>query len=134
MGKSGFDTLAYDESTKGWTSFYSYKNPNDNYTINLDSTENFYLRDTSTNVAAGDEFIWGGSFDDTTGLPNTASEYPISSGDNTIDLTSNLAWRASITGSQFTFYEGSNFANLNNNPKTGTGNENFSIFSIRASC
>ena len=52
----------------------------------------------------------------------------LSSGDNTIDLTSNLAWRASITGSQFTFYEGSNFANLNNNPKTGTGNENFSIF------
>ena len=52
----------------------------------------------------------------------------LSSGDSTIDLTSNLAWRASITGSQFTFYEGSNFGNLNNNPKTGTGNENFSIF------
>tara|TARA_B100000927_G_scaffold81624_1_gene65413 strand:- start:3046 stop:4986 length:1941 start_codon:yes stop_codon:yes gene_type:complete len=52
----------------------------------------------------------------------------LSSGDNTIDLTSNLAWNASITGSQFTFYEGSNFSNLNNNPKTGTGNENFSIF------
>ena len=52
----------------------------------------------------------------------------LSSGDNTIDLTSNLAWRASITGSQFTFYEGSNFANLNSNTKTGTGNETFSIF------
>ena len=39
------------------------------------------------------------------------------SGDNTIDLTSNLAWRTSITGSQFTFYEGSNFGNINNNVK-----------------
>ena len=52
----------------------------------------------------------------------------LSSGDNTIDLTSNLAWRASITGSQFTFYEGSNFANLNSNTKTGSGNETFTIF------
>ena len=49
------------------------------------------------------------------------------SGDNTIDLTSNLAWRTSITGSQFTFYEGSNFGNDNNNVKTGTGNETFTI-------
>ena len=49
------------------------------------------------------------------------------SGDNSIDLTSNLAWRTSITGSQFTFYEGSNFSNINNNVKTGSGNETFTI-------
>ena len=51
----------------------------------------------------------------------------LSSGDNTIDLTSNLAWSATITGSQFTFYEGSNFSNNNANAKTGTGNETFTI-------
>lgn len=54
----------------------------------------------------------------------------LSSGDNTIDLTSNLDWSATITGSQFTFYEGTNAGNNNANAKTGNGNETFSITAV----
>ena len=63
-----------DVSAEG--NFYSYVNPDGDYTFNLDTTENFY--DASGNTGAASpttEFIWGGGFL-STGLPTTAPGYP----------------------------------------------------------
>ena len=66
--------------------FYNYRNPDGNFTINLDTAENFYGRTAGTVAAVASEFIWGGSFDQTTGLPNTASAYPLPGGDQTLEV------------------------------------------------
>jgi len=63
-----------DVSAEG--NFYSYVNPQTNYTFNLDSVENIYS--ATSNSAAGSpttEFIWGGGFL-STGLPTTTASYP----------------------------------------------------------
>ena len=66
--------------------FYSYRNPVSDFTFNLDTAENFYGRTTDTGTAVPSEFFWGGGFDTATGLPTTASTYPISSGDETLEV------------------------------------------------
>ena len=65
--------------------FYSYINPDDDFTFNLDTAENFYGRTTNTGASTSGEFIWGGGFDVTTGLPTTASNYPLGD-DNTLEV------------------------------------------------
>ena len=63
-----------DVSAEG--NFYSYINPNSDYTFNLDTVENFYAAPGDTGAGAPTtEFIWGGGFLDT-GLPTTASSFP----------------------------------------------------------
>jgi hypothetical protein len=56
--------------------FYSYINPSTTeYTINLDSAENFYNVSGATTIAQPlSEFIWGGGFD-ANGDPTTRSSY-----------------------------------------------------------
>jgi len=64
-----------DVSAEG--DFYSYINPANDYTFNLDGIENFY--DTTTFINVGSpttEFIWGGGFD-ANGLPTTIGAYPV---------------------------------------------------------
>tara|TARA_B100001057_G_C22865653_1_gene956380 strand:- start:60 stop:3962 length:3903 start_codon:yes stop_codon:yes gene_type:complete len=65
--------------------FYSYRTPDDLFSINLDSVENFYGRDTDTNLVTAGEFIWGGGFD-ASGLPTTATDYVLPAGDNTLGV------------------------------------------------
>jgi len=65
--------------------FYNYRNPNNDFTFNLDSAENFYGRDTGSTTVNPAEFIWGGGFD-ATGAPTTASSYPITTGDETLEV------------------------------------------------
>ena len=67
--------------------FYNYRNPDSpsNYTINLDTLENFYGRDANTGNVVSSEFIWGGGFD-ASGNPTTSSNYPVSTGDNTLEV------------------------------------------------
>ena len=65
--------------------FYNYRNPENDFTFNLDSAENFYGRDTGSIVANAAEFIWGGGFD-ASGAPTTASSYPITTGDETLEV------------------------------------------------
>ena len=67
--------------------FYNYRNPDNpsNYTINLDTLENFYGRDADTGNVVSSEFIWGGGFD-ASGNPTTASDYPVATGDNTLEV------------------------------------------------
>ena len=65
--------------------FYSYINPDGDYTFNLDTAENFYGRSTNTNIVSETEFIWGGGFDVTTGEPTTAGTYPLGD-DNTLEV------------------------------------------------
>ena len=56
--------------------FYSYINPESNYTFNLDTTENFYNAVGNTGAASPTtEFIWAGGFL-STGLPTTAGAFP----------------------------------------------------------
>ena len=62
-------------------SFYSYVNPDGEYTFNLDTAENFYGRTASD---PGPGFIWDGGFD-AGGKPTTASNYPLSD-DNTLEI------------------------------------------------
>jgi hypothetical protein len=63
-----------DVSAEG--NFYSYINPNDEFTVNLDTVENIYSATTDTGVALpGTEFIWGGGFT-AGGLPTTTPSYP----------------------------------------------------------
>ena len=66
--------------------FYSYRNPDDLFTINLDTAENFYGRTANTGASSAAEFIWGGGFDTVTGLPNTAASYPLPGGDQTLEV------------------------------------------------
>jgi len=65
--------------------FYNYRNPENDFTFNLDSAENFYGRDTGSIVANAAEFIWGGGFD-ASGAPTTAASYPITTGDETLEI------------------------------------------------
>ena len=65
--------------------FYSYINPDGDFTFNLDTAENFYGRITDTGTTSEDEFIWGGGFDVATGAPTTAGTYPLSN-DNTLEI------------------------------------------------
>jgi len=63
-----------DVSAEG--DFYSYINPDGDYTFNLDTIENFY--NSGTFVSTGSpttEFIWGGGFG-SNGLPTTTPNYP----------------------------------------------------------
>ena len=67
--------------------FYSYINPNTapQYTINLDTAENFYNAATATIIGSPTtEFIWGGGFT-SAGLPTTTATYP--SGDNVVTVS-----------------------------------------------
>ena len=64
--------------------FYNYKNPDDEFTFNLDTTENFYNKiSASTSTSGG--FIWGGRFDEN-GNPTVSAEYSASLGDNTVEV------------------------------------------------
>jgi len=72
--------------------FYNYINPDNNYTINLDTAENFYGRTTEITGTGG--FIWGGGFD-ASGNPNTASSFEAND-DNTIDVHIAHPWLQSF--------------------------------------
>lgn len=67
--------------------FYNYRNPDNpsNYTINLDTLENFYGRASDTASVVASEFIWGGGFD-VNGNPTTAADYPLTTGDSTLEV------------------------------------------------
>jgi len=74
--------------------FYNYINPDDDYTFNLDTCENFFIKDNfSTSITAG-QFIWGGGFD-ASGNPTTAGSYDLPQGDNSIEVHINHPWVAS---------------------------------------
>tara|TARA_R110001592_G_scaffold120545_3_gene324997 strand:- start:73702 stop:77532 length:3831 start_codon:yes stop_codon:yes gene_type:complete len=62
--------------------FYSYINPEQNYSINLDSVENHYGRNALSSGTNG--FIWGGGFDGD-GNPFTAQTYA-NTDDNTVEV------------------------------------------------
>jgi hypothetical protein len=65
--------------------FYNYINPENNFTFNLDTCENFFTRNIlSPNIVSG-QFIWGGGFD-ANGNPTTASGYTLPQGDNSIEV------------------------------------------------
>ena len=65
--------------------FYNYRNPDDNFTFNLDSTENFYGRVTQSPTITAGEFIWGGGFD-ANGDPTTSATYPVVTGDDILEV------------------------------------------------
>ena len=65
--------------------FYSYRTPDDLFSINLDSAEHFYGRITDTGLNNAAEFIWGGGFD-SNGDPTTASAYVLPAGDNVLGV------------------------------------------------
>lgn len=77
-------------------SFYNYLNPDDDFTFNLDTCENFYLRDTFSNTATSGQFIWGGGFD-SSGNPTTASVYDLPQGDDTVEVHINHPWLTSYS-------------------------------------
>ena len=77
-------------------SFYNYLNPDDDYTFNLDTCENFFLKDNFSSVATAGEFIWGGGFD-TAGLPTTAPSYDLPQGDQSIEIHITHPWVTSYT-------------------------------------
>ena len=64
--------------------FYSYINPDGDYTINLDTAENFYGRTSEVTTTTG--FIWGGGFD-ASGNPYLSTSY-FGSDDDTIEVHS----------------------------------------------
>jgi hypothetical protein len=66
-------------------SFYNYINPNSEFTFNLDTCENFYLKDNFSPTAVTGEFIWGGGFD-ALGNPTTAASYDLPQGDASIEV------------------------------------------------
>jgi hypothetical protein len=74
--------------------FYSYINPNDGYTFNLDTCENFFLKDNFSSTVTAGQFIWGGGFD-ASGNPTTAGSYDLPQGDNSIEVHINHPWIAS---------------------------------------
>jgi hypothetical protein len=71
--------------------FYSYINPDLDesitssvrYTVNLDTAENFYTRNSQQTASSG--FIWGGGFD-SSGLPTLAIGYELPANDQTVDI------------------------------------------------
>ena len=77
--------------------FYNYRNPDNDFTFNLDTAENFYGRTSDTGVSnIGPEFIWGGGFDVSTGLPTTAIDYPAVSGDQILEVHVSHPWIQNI--------------------------------------
>ena len=77
-------------------SFYNYLNPDGNYTFNLDTCENFFLKDNFSSVSTPGEFIWGGGFD-AAGLPTTAPSYDLPQGDQSIEIHITHPWVTSYT-------------------------------------
>ena len=75
QNKNQFIYSRYSDVSNDGT-FYSYINPTDTeYTLNLDTTENFYNVTTASTAANPTvEFIWGGGFLPT-GLPTTSGSY-----------------------------------------------------------
>ena len=71
--------------------FYNYVNLNGDYTFNLDTCENFYLKDNFSPAIVSGEFIWGGGFD-ISGNPTTATSYDLPQGDQTIEVHINHPW------------------------------------------
>ena len=70
--------------------FYSYINPDADYTFNLDTVENLYSDASATAVAAPTtEFIWGGGFD-AAGLPTTRAAYLVD--DNVVTVSIAHPW------------------------------------------
>ncbi len=66
--------------------FYSYINPSNDYTFNLDTLENFYGRTTDTGVSTpATEFIWSGGFTQA-GVPTTSPSYQ-GGNDDTIEVS-----------------------------------------------
>ena len=82
---SRFNDVSSEES------FYSYRNGGDNFTFNLDTIENYYLRTSDTGVITPSEFIWGGGFD-ATGNPTTAPAYALPQNDETVELHISHPW------------------------------------------
>lgn len=76
-------------------SFYGYINPDDFYTINLDTAENFYGRTTFSPTFNSGEFIWGGGFSAPVGNPTTAPGYE-GSDDDTIEVHIEHPWVQSL--------------------------------------
>ena len=74
--------------------FYNYINPDDDYTFNLDTCENFFLKDNFSSTITAGEFIWGGGFD-ASGNPTTAAAYDLPQGDDSIEVHINHPWVAS---------------------------------------
>jgi hypothetical protein len=77
--------------------FYSYINPNSDYTFNLDSTENFYNAAAPTLVAVPvTEFIWGGAFLLSAGNPpTTRPSYAVN--DDVVQVSTAHPWLTSYT-------------------------------------
>ena len=75
QNKNQFIYSRYSDVSNDGT-FYSYINPTDTeYTLNLDTSENFYNVTTASTAANPTaEFIWGGGFLPT-GLPTTSGSY-----------------------------------------------------------
>jgi hypothetical protein len=73
--------------------FYNYINPENDYTFNLDTCENFFEKDSfSPSITAG-QFIWGGGFD-VNGNPTTTGSYG-SLGDQSIEVHITHPWVSS---------------------------------------
>ena len=64
--------------------FYNYTNPDGNFSINLDTIENFNDTVYSVNAVPATEFIWGGGFT-AAGLPTTSTNYP--TGDDVLSVS-----------------------------------------------
>jgi hypothetical protein len=64
--------------------FYNYINPENNYTFNLDTIENFNDTTYNVNAVPATEFIWGGGFTPG-GSPTTSTTYP--TGDDVLDIS-----------------------------------------------
>ena len=64
--------------------FYNYLNPENNYSINLDTIENFNNTALGTAAAPATEFIWAGGFNDS-GLPTTTASY--ATNDDVLDVS-----------------------------------------------
>jgi len=64
--------------------FYSYRNPDGDFIVNLDKAENFYGRSASSNTGVATDFFWGGGFD-LTGVPFVTNGY-IAGNDDVIDV------------------------------------------------
>jgi hypothetical protein len=79
-----------DVSAEG--NFYSYINPSNEYTVNLDTTENIYSATSNTsNALPGTQFIWGGGFT-AGGLPTTSAGYPGVMGDDVVQVSIAHPW------------------------------------------
>ena len=92
--KSGFDTLAYDESTKGWTSFYNYK-PDFGFSLNKDfftiSSDNIWKHYSNEGSNAYNSF-YGFNFPSTiTFVSNT--DPSMVKNFNTINYEGDANWR-----------------------------------------